>query len=459
MKGEGVTADLVIRGGTVITASGPILADVAIVGETIAAVGLDLAGKRQLDATGCYVIPGGVDPHVHLQLALGGRVSADSFATGTIAAACGGTTTVIDFVDPMPGESLHDALAARRAEADVEVAIDYGLHMTIPTWHAEDNGSIAEIPAVLAAGCCTFKLYQAYPRMMLDDVALLRVCQAVARTGGRVVLHSETGPLLDLLRTQAVVAGHTEPIWHERTRPARLEATAIHRAAEIAHLAGCPLHIFHVGCAEAVAEIQAATARGVRITGESCPQYLLLNADEHLGGPKGELFVCAPPLRTREDQAVLWRALADGTLAMVSTDHCPWLEGEKRQADFTLIPGGVPSIEARLALIYSDGVCGGHLSLSQWVQLCCTQPAQLMGLQRKGQIAPGFDADIVIFDPQRLKTLSPATLHEHAGWTPYDGHAVTGWPRTVLLRGEVIVLDEQYVGSSNGRFVARGWVA
>jgi dihydropyrimidinase len=453
-----VAADLVIHSGTVITASGPIMADVAIVGETIAAVGLDLVGKQQIDATGCYVIPGGVDPHVHLQLALGGRVSADSFATGTMAAACGGTTTVIDFVDPMPGESLQDALAARRAEADGEVAIDYGLHMTIPAWHAEHIASIAEIPAVLAAGCCTFKLYQAYPRMMLDDVALLRVCQAVATAGGRVVLHSETGPLLELLRTQAVVAGHTAPIWHERTRPARLEATAIHRAAEIAHLAGCPLHIFHVGCAEAVAEIQAAKARGVRVTGESCPQYLLLNADEHLGGPKGELFVCAPPLRTCADQAVLWRTLADGTLAMVSTDHCPWLESEKHQADFTLIPGGVPSIEARLALIYSEGVCRGHLSLPQWIQLCCTQPAQLMGLQRKGQIAPGFDADIVIFDPQRLKTLSPATLHERAGWTPYDGHAVTGWPRTVFLRGEVIVLDEQYVGDSGGRFVARGWV-
>jgi dihydropyrimidinase len=451
--------DLVIRGGTVIMADGPVLADVGVAGEQIAAIGLALDGARVMDASGCYVIPGGVDPHVHLQLALGGRVSSDSFASGTLAAACGGTTTVIDFADPMPGETLQEALTARQAEAGGQVAIDYALHMTIPTWHADNANALAEIPAMVAAGCSTFKLYQAYPRMMLDDVPLLRVLQAVAAAGGRVVLHSETGPVLDLLRAQALAAGHRSPIWHERTRPARLEATAVHRAAELAYLAGCPLHIFHVGCAEAVAEIRAARARGVNISGESCPQYLLLNADEHLGGPQGELFVCAPPLRTVADQAALWSALADGTLAMVSTDHCPWAASEKQQPDFTMIPGGVPSIEARLSLVYSDGVRGGFLTLAQWIDVCCTQPAQRMGLARKGRIAPGYDADLVIFNPKREKILLPATLHERAGWTPYDGHRVTGWPRTVILRGEVIVLDEQFIGGNTGRFVARGWVA
>lgn len=451
--------DLAILGGRVISPSGLVAADVGIVGEEIAAIGPELTGGRIIDATDCYVIPGGVDPHVHLQLKLGGGVSADSFTSGTIAAACGGTTTVIDFVDPMPGESLHDALIARRAEADGKVAVDYALHMTIPTWHAGDAGALVEIPAMVAAGCSTFKLYQAYPRMMLDDVALFRVCQAIAAAGGRVVLHSETGPVLDLLRAQAVAAGNTSAIWHERTRPARLEATAIHRAAEIAHLAGCKLHIFHVGCAEGVVEIRAAKARGVAITGESCPQYLLLNADDHLGGVWGELYVCAPPLRRRADQLALWAALADNGLEMVSTDHCPWTQSEKQKPDFTQIPGGLPSIEARLALIYSDGVRANFLSLARWVQLCCTQPAALMGLSRKGQIAPGFDADVVIFDPNREKTLTPAMLHERAGWTPYNGHRVVGWPRTVILRGEVIVLNEQYVGTRSGRFVARSWVA
>jgi dihydropyrimidinase len=257
--------DLVIRGGEVVTLDGLQRVDVGVASEEIAAIGSGLAGRREIDATGCYVIPGGVDPHVHLQLVLGGRVSSDSFASGTVAAACGGTTTVIDFADPLPGQTLQQALTARRAEADGEVAVDYGLHMTIPTWHAANEDALAEIGAMVAAGCYSFKLYQAYPRMMLDDVALLRVCQAVAAAGGRVVLHSETGPLLDELRAQALAAGHIAPIWHERTRPARLEATAIHRAAEIAHLAGCPLHIFHVGCAEGVAEIQAAQERGVDI--------------------------------------------------------------------------------------------------------------------------------------------------------------------------------------------------
>jgi dihydropyrimidinase len=412
-----------------------------------------------LDATNCYVLSGGVDPHVHLQLALAGRVSADSFASGTIAAACGGTTSVIDFTDPKPGESLQHALDSRRAEADGEVAIDYGLHTTIPTWHANHEAALAEIPAMMAAGSSTFKVYQAYPAMMLDDVALLRVCQRVAAAGGLVVLHSETGPLLDELRRQALAAGHTTPIWHERTRPARLEATAIHRAAEIADLAGCPLHIFHVGCAEGVAEITAAQARGVNISGESCPQYLLLNAEEHLGGERGELYVCAPPLRSVADQMSLWQALATDVLEVVSTDHCPWAAEEKRQPDFTQIPGGVPSIEARMALIYNDGVRAGRLTLEQWVHVCCTAPARRMGLSRKGQLAPGFDADVVIFDPTREKTLSPASLHERAGWTPYEGHSVTGWPRTVLLRGETIVLDERYVGDKEGRFVARGRIA
>ena len=450
--------DLVIHGGEVIAPDGPRMADVGVNDGVIAAIGADLNGNRVIDARGCYVIPGGVDPHVHLQLALGGLVSSDSFTSGTIAAACGGTTTVIDFADPMPEETLAQALAARRAEADGQVAIDYGLHMTIPTWHANHTAALDEIPDMIAAGCCTFKLYQAYPRMMVDDVALLRVCQAVGATGGRVVLHSEPGPLMDELRTQALAVGHTAPIWHERTRPARLEATAIHRAAEIAQIAHCPLHIFHVGCAEGVAEVAAAKARGVDISAESCPHYLLLTADEHLAGPRGELYVCAPPLRGDADQRALWDALTDGTLGMVSTDHCPWTASEKQQPDFTLIPGGVPSIEARMSLLFSDGVLAGRLTLTQWVNTCCTAPAQWMGLARKGRVAVGYDADLVVFDPQRERTISSATLHERAGWTPYEGHQVCGWPRTVTLRGEIIVLDEHYLGQQAGRFVKRGWV-
>jgi dihydropyrimidinase len=449
--------DLVVTGGTVITAAGPVRADVSITGERIAAIGLDLAGRAVIDAGGCLVLPGAVDPHVHFQLALGDRVSSDDFAAGTIAAACGGTTTVVDFVDPQPGQALLDALAQRRCEADGRVAIDYGLHMTLPAWHASDPDALAAVPDAIAAGCATFKLYQAYPRMMLDDASLFVVMQTVARHGGRVVLHAETGPVLDVLRSQALAAGHTAAIWHERTRPARLEATVVQRAAELAHLAACPLHVFHIGCAEAVAEVVAAQARGIDISGETCPQYLLLTADEHLHGPNGELFICAPPLRHAADQGALWDALADGTLALVSTDHCPWTRAEKTQPDFTLVPGGVPSIEARLALIYHHGVTAGRLTLAQWVQVCCSAPAVRMGLATKGQLLPGYDADIVIFDPAATRTITPATLHETAGWTPYDGMTVTGWAKTVLRRGQVIVRDGQWVGDARGRFVPRGY--
>lgn len=449
--------DRVIRNGLVVDGAGIVRADVAIQGEQVAAIGLGLEGKQALDAADCYVLPGAVDPHVHLQMALANRVSSDSFVTGTVAAACGGTTTVIDFADPKPEQTMLDALAARRAEAEGQVAVDYGLHMTVPTWHGAALDRLDELGAVVDAGCATFKLYQAYPGMMLDDTALLRVLQQIARVGGRAVIHAETGPVLDLLRKQAVEAGHTAPIWHARTRPPRLEATAIHRAAELAQIAGCPLHVFHVGCADAVAEIAAAQRRGVAITAETCPHYLLLTAEEHLDSADGKLYICAPPLRGHADQHALWNGLADGTLAMVSTDHCPWSGEEKNQPDFTQVPGGVPSIEARLALVHHFGVRRGRLSLAAWVEVCCAAPALLMGLGRKGRLAPGYDADVVIFDPHDTRTLSPVTLHETAGWTPYDGMTVEGWPRTVLVRGQVVVQDTVYTGARTGRFLARGF--
>ena len=449
---------LVIKGGLVIEAGGANIADVAIDGERIVAIGENLAGEVAIDATGCYVIPGAIDPHVHLQMPLAGMVSTDTFRSGTIAAAHGGTTTVIDFVEPQPGQSMLEALALRQAEADGQVAIDYGLHMTVPTWHAAAVERLTDVPAVVAAGCPTFKMYQAYAGMILDDVELLRALSAVAEAGGRTVLHSETGPVLDVLRADARAEGHLEPIWHAYTRPAQLEASAVHRAVELADLAGCPLHIFHVGCAESVWEIEAAQRRGIDVVAETCPQYLLLSAEEHLGGAQGARYVCAPPLREADDQDVLWQALADGALHVVSTDHCPWTLAEKERPDFTQIPGGVPGIEARLALLHHFGVNRGLLSLERWVQVCSTNAARWMGLAHKGRVAPGYDADIVIFDPRREYTIAPATLREAAGWTPYDGLTVTGWPRTVLLRGKVIVDSDLYLGKSlQGRFVWRSF--
>jgi dihydropyrimidinase len=452
--------DLVVRNGKVITPEGAMAADVAMHGEEIVAVAPGLHGHEEIDASGCLVIPGGVDQHVHLQMRLGDVVSTDTFRSGTMAAALGGTTTVVDFVHTPAGGSMLEALAARRAEADGEVAIDYGLHMEIPTWHAAEVERLAEIPAVRDAGCATFKLYQAYPGVILDDPSLYRALQAVGRVGGLAVVHSEVGPVLDVLRAEALAAGRIAPIEHERTRPAALEATAIHRAAAIAHQADCPILIFHVGNAPALEAIAAQRAAGVEIWGESCPQYLMLTAEEHLGGAEGALYICAPPLRSAADRDAVWRALADGTLQVVSTDHCPWTRAEKAQPTFATVPGGVPSIEARLALLYSAGVRTGRLSAERWVELCCQAPARLMGLERKGRLAPGFDADVVIFDPHATRTLSQApatrTLHEAADWTPYEGIEVHGWPRDVLLRGRPVVRDGAYVGRpGDGRFVQR----
>lgn len=438
--------DLVIRNGQLILSNGPLFADLAIDGNCIAAIGRDLNATRVIDATGCYVIPGGVDCHVHLQMQLNGLTTADSFTSGTVAAACGGTTCVVDFTDPQPEQSLMEAFHERQSQAEGRVAVDYGLHMTIPTWHAAAADRLQEVPAAASAGCSTFKLYQAYDRMELDDTALLRAMRAVASAGGSVVLHSETGPLLDLLRAEAVAAGHRDPIWHERTRPASLEASAVQRALTIAALAGCPLHIFHVGAAEPLAQIAAARKSGQDVTVETCPHYLLLNADQHLSGPSGSLHVCAPPLRSTDDQVAVWHALQTGALDIISTDHCPWTRREKMQPSFADVPGGLPGIEARLALMHHYGVNQRDWPLTTWISACCTTPARRMGLSRKGALLPGYDADVVIFDPSREKTLAPNNLHEAAGWSPYEGLEVSGWPRTVLLRGAEVVRDETYIG-------------
>lgn len=453
--------DLVIRGGVTVSALGCVRQDVALDDGAISALGTGLDGRAVIDASDCYVIPGAVDQHVHLQLSLGGLVSTDDFATGTIAAACGGTTTVIDFVHPEAGQRMADALHVRQGEAEGRVAIDYGLHMAIPAWHAASQERLIEVPAMVKAGCATFKMYQAYPNVMLDDAALYRAMRAVAKAGAGVVLHAETGPVLDLLREDALAAGRTAAIEHERTRPARLEASAVHRAAEIAYQTGCRVLVFHVGNGPAVQEITAARARGVAIWGETCPHYLVLTAEKHLDGEDGNLYICAPPLRSAAEQERLWEALREGELQVVSTDHCPWTRAEKARENFTQVPGGVPGIEARLALVHHFGVAQGRISVERWVEVCCEAPARLMGLERKGRIETGMDADIVVFDPRQTKLISrkagSRSLHEAADWTPYEGVEVTGWPRTVLLRGETIVKDEVYIGrAGDGRFVKRG---
>ena len=454
--------DITIRNGTLITPAGVFSADVGITGERIAAivtVGARLPhpyGTVELDATGCYVIPGGVDPHVHLQMPVGDYASSDDFTSGTIAAALGGTTTVIDFVEPEPGEPLLEALAKRRAKADGRVAVDYGLHMTIPAWHADHPETLHALPEVMAAGSSSFKLYLAYAGLRLDDAQLYRAMKAIADVGGLPIMHCENGPVCEIQRAQAVARGNITPIYHALTRPPRQEAEAVSHAIDFAALTRNPLYVVHVSCEEAMLRIQAARVRGEPIYGETCPQYLLLNGMA-LDAPDGERLICAPPLRTEEDNVALWGGLAFEDLDVLATDHCPFTAAEKSgHADFTTIPGGLPSIEARLSLAHHFG--RQHwMTIERWVEVCCANPARIFGLSRKGHIAPGFDADLVIFDPERWMTIHAGkTLHEQVDWSPYEGLSVQGWPRDVLSRGQVIVRDGEFVGQAGwGHFIRR----
>ncbi|MCP4420317.1 MAG: dihydropyrimidinase, partial [Chloroflexi bacterium] len=408
--------DQVIKNGTIVTAQSVYRADVGILGERIAAIGESLQGKREIDAAGKFVTPGAVDVHVHLQMPIGDFVSTDDFYSGTRAAAFGGTTTIIDFVEPTPDESLLEALANRRAVADSKVVIDYGLHMTIgPT----EIAKLAQVPDAFAAGCASFKLYMAYG-LRLNDGELLQALTAVHKTGGLPVVHAENWDVITTMIEENVANGRISPHYHPRSRPAKLEGEAAGRVIDIAEFVGTRLYVFHVSCGETVARIAAARRRGLPIYGETCPQYLLTDWSLYdRPGVLGALPVCSPPIRAKEEQTNLWYALSQNNLQSVSTDHCPFTLAEKGSglSNYSQIPGGVPSIEVRFTAVYSEGVRAGHLTLQQWVDVCCTTPARLFGLQRKGEISVGYDADLVIFDPEREQKISSESLHEAAGWT------------------------------------------
>ncbi len=451
-----MTYDLVIKNGRIITASEDFVGDLAVIGEKIAAIGQNFKGTREIEADRLYVIPGAVDGHVHLQMPIADWVTADSFEQGTIAAAHGGVTTIIDFVEPDKGQDLVEALAQRREEADGQVVIDYSLHMTLLD---PDPLILAQVPLAYAEGCATFKLYTAYPGYYLADDELYRALIAVAETGGLAVVHAENYPVITEIWKRFLAEGKVEAKWHPHSRPAITEAEAVNRVLSIAHLAGAPTLIFHISCGEAAREVAHAKERGWAAFGETCPQYLTLPDDiyerENMPGP---WFICQPPIRGSAQAAALWQALAQGSIDLISTDHCPFsAEAKKRgEQNFMQTPGGVPSLETRLALTHTFGVLAGHLTLNRWVEACCTLPADLHGLTHKGHLLPGDDADIVLFDPHQQVTYSAETLHSNLSYTPYEGITVTGVPVTTISRGEVIVEKGQFVGArGRGRFVKR----
>ncbi len=447
--------DLVIKNGTIVTAVNTKQADIGINGETIATVGQALQGRQEIEARGMLVTPGAIDIHVHLQMPIGRFTSTDDFYAGTAAAAFGGTTTIIDFIETQPNETLAAAVAARRALADSKVVVDYGLHMTItPT----DIAKLDQVPAAFEAGCTTFKLYMAYGHR-LHDGELLQALTAVRNCGGLAVIHAENWDIIQALTAENLVHGRTTPHWHPRSRPAIFEGEATGRVIHIADFVGVPVHIFHVSCAATVAEISAARRRGQSVTGETCPQYLFLTQtvyDEP--GVAGALPVCSPPVREQGEQDALWRAVQENNLQIITTDHCPFTIEEKATglSNYSTIPGGVPGIEMRFSAIYSEGVRSGLLNANQWVNLCCTEPARIAGLEKKGHIAPGYDADLVIFDPDTEFNISKSTLHETAGWTPYEGLQLHGRPQTTIVRGQKVVdKGELLVTAGYGRYQQR----
>ena len=450
--------DLVIKNGTIVTASDIYQADIGVKDGRIALIGRGLEGQRTLDAAGQYVFPGFVDVHVHLQMTIGDITSTDDFATGTIAAACGGTTTIIDFVDPKPGQSLHEAVSDRRAEADGKVAVDYSLHLTATNAAPE---TLAELPELAEAGYTSLKLYTTYPALMVDDGQMLRLLAAAKECGILPLIHTENHQAIEYLKAKLLAEGKTAPRYHPRSRPPLVEAEAANRVLALAGLVDCPVYIVHVTCRETLLAIERARERGQRVFAEVTPNHLLLSEDDYdRPGFEGAKFVLSPPLRDRRNWEHLWRALAEGGLQTVATDHCPWTFAEQKQRgrdDFTKIPNGAPGIETRIPLLFSEGVGKGRLSLNRFVEVCATAPAKLFGLYpRKGTIAVGSDADLVIFDPHKEVTLSYKTLHQNVDYCPFEGWKVRGYPTTVVSRGRIVVRDGEFVGQVGaGEFIPR----
>ncbi|ORT58312.1 dihydropyrimidinase [Streptomyces sp. CB03238] len=450
------TTRTLIRGGLVITATDETHADVLIEDGRIVALAAhgstaseSWTAERTIDATGKYVIPGGVDAHTHMELPFGGTFASDDFETGTRAAAWGGTTTIVDFAVQSRGHALRDGLDAWHAKADGKCAIDYAFHMILSD---VDESSLKEMDLLVEEGVTSFKLFMAYPGVFYsDDGQILRAMQRATVNGGLIMMHAENGIAIDVLVEQALARGETDPRYHGEVRKVLLEAEATHRAIQLARVAGgAPLYVVHVSAEEAVAELAAARDKGLDVFGETCPQYLFLSTD-NLAEPgfEGAKYVCSTPLRPREHQAALWRGLRTNDLQVVSTDHCPFcFTGQKElgRGDFSKIPNGLPGVENRMDLLH-QAVLDGHISRRRWIEIACAAPARMFGLYpKKGTIAPGADADVVVYDPHTEQTISAATHHMNVDYSAYEGKTVTGQVETVLSRGRVVIDRRTYTG-------------
>lgn len=461
-----------ITGGTVVNATGTGLADVLVEDETIVAVlepGSAVLGEtflagldRRIDATGKYVIPGGIDAHTHMEMPFGGSFASDSFETGTRAAAWGGTTTIIDFSVQYAGQDVLTQFAAWHEKAAGKCAVDYAFHQIIG---GVDDVSLAAMDTLIDEGVSSFKLFMAYKGVFLsDDGQIVQAMQRVSNNGGLLMMHAENGSVIDLLQQQALQRGDTDPIHHGLTRPWQTEEEATYRAIRLAELTGAPLYVVHVSAKQAAQRIAEARDTGQNVFGETCPQYLWLSLEEQLGAPgfEGSKWVCSTPLRSRADghQEHMWRSLRTNDLQLVSTDHCPFcMKGQKEMGvgDFTKIPNGIGSVEHRLDLIY-QGVVTGKISLERWVEICCTTPARMFGLYgTKGVIQPGADADVVVYDPAGHTSISVGSHHMNLDYSAWEGFEVDGHVDVVLSRGKVLIAGGEYHGRpGHGRYVKRG---
>jgi dihydropyrimidinase len=453
---------LLIRNGTVVTADATFAADVLVEGGVIGAVhaGIPADGHTVVDASGLLLLPGGIDAHTHLDMPFGGTTSADDFETGTRAAVIGGTTTIVDFAIQARGTKMRSALDTWWGKAAGKACIDYGLHMIVTDL---GTSGLEDMDGMVREGVASFKLFMAYPNvLMVDDATIFKALQQTSKNGALICMHAENGSVIDVIVQQALAEGKTAPVYHALTRPTIAEAEAVQRAIAMAEIAGVPVYIVHLSSEDALNQVREARDRGVPAFAETCPQYLLLSIEDQMPGKSFEeaKYVFTPPLREKKNQAKLWDGLKDDHLQVVSTDHCPFCFEDQKvlgKDDFTKIPNGGPGIENRMQLIHHYGVGSGKLTLNRFVEITATAPAKIFGMYpRKGTIAAGSDADIVLWDPEAEHTISAATHHMRCDYSMFEGFRVKGNAKQVYSRGELVVDGGKFVGKvGRGKYLRR----